>query len=121
MKLLYALFVGIICLGCTTDPQIQVIELFPKKVELISHDSANARVRVVMYVGPDGCHRFKETRSTANAGSQQVRFYAEHQLNSTCTLALVNMDETLTIRRSPSTNKLVVKLESGTDTTMIMK
>jgi hypothetical protein len=118
----HAIFASLLLItSCTTDPRTEILEIHPWSVQLIDHDPAMARVNVKMLVGPDGCHSYKELRSQAKDGTQSIRFFSEHVLEGNCTLALVEMDDTLSIARIAGTNKLQFTLASGEDTTMILK
>jgi hypothetical protein len=121
MKPLLLPLLLLVLAGCSTDPQTEILEIHPTRLQLVSHDSATARVHVLMTLGPDGCHSFNEARSEARDGTQHIRFFSEHLLNSTCTLAFIDMNDTITIQRHSNTNKLQFTLASGEDTTMILK
>jgi hypothetical protein len=116
------LLVFVLIASCATDPDTETREIYPWIVGLVNSDSTSIRLHVQMEVGPNGCHSFKEVTSERIGTVQKLRFFAVHDVapGNNCTLALVILDDTLTIAREPGVDTIRITLARDGDAVLLL-
>ena len=108
--------------ACANEPQFATYEIFPHTAALQRTTAESADVHIQMIIGSNGCYRFKEMRSDKLGDTQRVRFYGEQDITPgvMCTMAIVEMDEVLTIKRLEGVQYLRFTMKRGGDTTIAL-
>lgn len=117
------LLITFLFLSCNTvETNVETFEVFPSTVQLISSTEENIDLYLIMYIGSNGCHSFKEIRMTKDGHRSRLRYYAQRLTGDViCTDNLVSLDDTLRIAIPTDIMEIVMKLDTQEDTVIAIR